>query len=204
MKINFTDVAAFYLAMAVIVVIRDLVFYDIFNFFWFCDIGLVLFAIAFFNRNIQFIKGLINIGLVAQSIFLLSIVVYAGFKIQMNGLPVVLFHTSWVNILVSIIIHLLSTNLALFLTYKEKNGASSLAYSLGVLLFLYVMSLLLTPPSYNINYVFSSDFLGFNIPFYTFLWPVLAFVPKGIYIMIGLLVIYFIAVVIYSYMIFKH
>jgi len=175
MRVNYTAIAFFYLAMAVIVVFRDLAFYDVYNFFWFCDIGLILFAIAFYLRNVQLVKGLINVGLIAQFIFIVGIVAYSVFAIQIDNLPAHLFQTSWVNVIISVSIHLLSTNLALLLTYAKKNKPSSLVYSFAVLLLLYALTLAFTPASDNVNYVFSSGFLGFAIPYYTFLWPLLAF-----------------------------
>ncbi len=168
--------ALFFLLMALIIVVRDLVFYDAYNIIWFCDLVLFLFAVAFFMRNIQMVKGLINIGLIAQFIFISEIVMYVFFGVSLSSMPSTLLRTNPINIVLSIMIHLSSTNLALLLTYQRKTRRVSLLYSFLALLLLFVLSLAFTPATDNINYVFSSAFLfGLAIPFYTILWPLLAF-----------------------------
>ncbi len=166
----------FFLLMCIFVIIRDLVYYNIYNFIWFCDIGLLLFSAAFFSRNVQFVKGLINIGLIAQFIFILEIVLYVLFGVSLSNLPAAIMSTGPINITISIIIHLLSTNLALLLTYKIKTMRISLLYSSLVLLLLFILTVSLTPAYENINYVFSSSFMfGLSVPYYKLLWPFLAF-----------------------------
>lgn len=162
--------------MTVVVFIRNLVFYTAYNFIWFCDIGLLLFFIAFLTKNDQFIKGLISIGLFAQFVFILEVILYSLFHISLSSLPSDLFRTSQANIVISLIIHLFSTNFALLMTYKKKTTRKSLIYSAGVLILLWIMTIFFTPAVYNINYVFSlSFFFGLTMPFYTLLWPLIAF-----------------------------
>jgi hypothetical protein len=168
--------AAFYLLLAVIVIVRNHLFYNDYDFIWFCDIGLVFFSFGFMTSNYQLVKGLISIGLIAQFIFLMEFTIYAAFDVSLSSMPRLLLDTSMLNIVISLSIHLLSTNLALLLTYKRKTNPSSLIYSAAVIALLFMLSLALTPAYENVNYVFSSGFIyGLSIPFYTVFWPFLVF-----------------------------
>ncbi len=168
--------AIFFLAMALIIFFRNNAYYSIYNSLWFCDFSLILFSVAFFMENVQFIKGLINIGLIAQFIYILDVIMYIIFGITWSNIPAEMLSSGLPNIIFSLAIHLFSANLALYITYSRKTKPFSLLYSAMVLLLLYFLTVFMTPPSNNVNFIFSSEFLfGLDIPFYIYLWPLLAF-----------------------------
>jgi hypothetical protein len=167
----------FFLMLSLALIFRNSVYYSMANTLWFCDFSLVLFSIAFFLRNLQFIKGLINIGLLAQFIYILELILYVSFGISLSEIPALTMNSGLFNIIYSVSIHLFSANLALYVTVRRRTKRISLMYSGLIIVFLYALTILLTPPSMNVNYIFSSEFLfGLNIPLYIYLWPLLAFI----------------------------
>ena len=168
--------AIFFTILSPMVIVNNFLYYNSYDFIWFCDVVVILFAVGFFVKNSQFIKGLINIGLITQFIFIVEFIIAIFFNISLSNTITKILTNNISSISISVATHLFSTNLAIFMTYGVKSKRSSLAYSFVVLVVLYFLTLTLTPPIENINYVFSSDFLfGIKIPFYIYLWPFIAF-----------------------------
>jgi hypothetical protein len=144
-------------------------------FFWFCDFAPILFAILFFFRKPQYVKALINFGLIPQVIFLINFfyIFFLG-KDLFNLFPN-FFELNSLYLLNTFVLHL-TTFIALLFTFKIKPQKSTFYYSLVLLVGIYLMSLIFTSPTDNINYVNSGvDLLKFSIPHYTLLWPFLVF-----------------------------
>jgi hypothetical protein len=161
--------------LEIIVVIKNVSVNDFSLFFWFCDFAPAFFALAFFMKNNQMIKGLINIGFITQvaaliggSIFLLTGLDLFGFGNILNNMKIF-------QVGVFLFVHAYSTSLALFSTYKTEIKPLSLIYSLAFLSFMFISSTLFTPFASNINYVFYLPTLSNFIPFYSYLWIILTF-----------------------------
>jgi len=150
-----------------------------FSFFWYCDFVSIFFAIAFFIKQEHLAKGLINIGLFAQWIFLFDFFYKLFFGISPLNITTSLFNLSIFFILSTLIVHL-STTIVLIFTYKSKPKKITLLYSLGFLILIYVITLIFTSSVGEINYVYSSGNLlnafKFHIPYYTELWLAIAFI----------------------------
>ena len=146
---------------------------DYFLFFWFCDFAPMLFAFAFFTDNKHFAKGIINVGLFAQMIYL-SLFIYR----LASGVTLYSIAPESTNLFYnvsSIILHS-STFFAVLLTYRTKPTRKTLLYSLLILFGMYITTLLFTNPEYGINYVYNSRaLLPFTIPYYVYLWIPITF-----------------------------
>ena len=162
----------FFLFIQLIAIIRN-VASDYNNFFWFCDFVSLPLAIGFFLKKDNFIKSLINIGLIAQLIYIGAFVytLISGYTL-LNTIPEV---RTFFYSFSSIFIHL-STIFALFFTYKIRPTIKTLFSSLMFLFGMYIIALIFTTPEQGINYVLSSKTLiPLVIPYYTELWVLLTF-----------------------------
>lgn len=164
---------AFFLLIQAIAVVRN-ISYGYYNFFWFCDFAPLPLAIGFFLRKDNFVKSIINIGLIAQGIYIVLYIykLFSGISV-LETIPQVttLFYT-----ISTIIIHL-STTFALIFTYKTKPTINTLFSSLMFLFGMYIVALFFTTPEQRINYVLSSrTLIPLVIPNYTQLWVILTFI----------------------------
>jgi len=173
---DYTFVAVIFLLLEVVALLRDYFSYkSMLHLLWFCNYAPLLLAVAFFFKNKHFIKAVINVGLVVQTVYLFIFVsLLSTGKFQYRG---VLFGTNqMLFVTTTIIIHLVVL-VALYATYHEKPTRKSLYLSFGILLFMYFTVLLFAPPEEQINMVYSyGNIIKIDIPFYTFLWPILAFI----------------------------
>jgi hypothetical protein len=167
-------VGIFFLFLQVLVSIRNIWVKDYHSFFWICDFVPVLFAIAFLTKRGQFIKGLINVSLVAQLTFVFELLVFLLFGINL-GATSALLRRGIFYMTVSILLHFFSASVALYYTLDIKPRRSALYYSAFFLAVAYILTLSFTPYDKNLNFVYSSSFLGLNIPYYTQLWLLLTF-----------------------------
>lgn len=163
-----------FLSLQVLIAVRNWVT-DYWLFYWYCDFAPLGFAVLFYWRNVQAVKGLMYIGLIGQTLYLISFVSILIFGVPFAGfdLPVM---TQPIDTTISFIMHL-STAIAFVATWHEKPEPRSLAYAMAILIVMYGSVLLFTTPnadvSYNYNYIYSGA-LQF-MPFYTTLWVPFAF-----------------------------
>jgi hypothetical protein len=168
-------IIGFFILLQILVIVKNIDTHHYINFFWFCDFVLILFAIGFFLKNDQFIKGLINIGFIPQIISIVSLSAAIFFGLNFVGFADILNYSKF-YITISFLVHLLSVNVALILTYKIKPKKESLLYSLLFLAIIFVLGLIFTPVDQNINYIYNADFLKVTIPYYTYFCIVLSFI----------------------------
>lgn len=167
-----------FLLIQAVAIIRNLS--DSYNyFFWFCDFVPLLFAIGFFFKNTNFVKGLINIGFIPQIAFLFDFLYHLILGKSLFPLTEEIFALGFFVIISTLCIHL-STSLAFLFTYKEKPNKNVLYYSCFSLILIYAVTLIFTSPLEQINFVYGpgawfSYFVSYT-PYYTVLWLVLAFV----------------------------
>jgi hypothetical protein len=172
---QYTLIGLFFLFIQAITIFRNLLS-DYNSFFWFCDFVSLPLALCFFFKKEEFVKSIVNIGLVAQLIYIVGVIyaVFSGTSF-LNTIPL---YSNIFYLLSSILIHL-STSIALFFTYKTKPTINTLFYSLIFLFGMYLVALFFTTPEQGINYVLSSGKLipwSLVIPHYTQLWVILTFV----------------------------
>lgn len=161
-----------FILLQILVILRSY-FNHNYSFFWYCDIVPILFAFSFFTKNWQMAKGIINIGLLGQLIFVvqLTYMLITGHSL----FTIAIGELSLSNTIITYFLHLSALAVLIF-SYKIKPNKKSLIYSLGFLIVLYTLTLIFTSAYQNINNVYSSDILSnFDIPHYTQLWIFLAF-----------------------------
>lgn len=147
-------------------------------FFWFCNHTPLFFAIAFFIRNMNLIKAFINVGFLIQFLWFLDFLFALLFDFYIIGMTNYVFEDLvGFTILIPILLHIFSTNVALIFTFKEKTNYVVLFYSFFYLSFLFFLTFLFTSPENNINCIYEiCEFESLTFPFYTYLWvPVMFF-----------------------------
>ena len=145
--------------------------------FWFCNHSPLLFGLAFILKRIDFIKALINFGFLAQFFWTVDFIGKFFFDFYIFNVTNYVFEDiNGVYVLIPILVHVLGTNLALFLVHHRKPKLKILIYSLVYVILLYGASLSYTDPERNINcvqYICGAQDYTFNG--YTYFWPVLIF-----------------------------
>ncbi|MEK6927932.1 MAG: hypothetical protein AABX11_05875 [Nanoarchaeota archaeon] len=161
-----------FLVIQLIAIVRNIMS-DYYLFFWFCDFVSIPLAIGFFLKKDTFIKSIINIGLIAQGIYICAYLykLFSGTTL-IDTIPDA---TNIFYVSSSIIIHL-STTIALIFTYKVKPTIRTLFSSIMFIFAMYIIALFFTTPEQGVNYVLSSrTLIPLTIPHYTELWVPLTF-----------------------------
>ena len=143
---------------------------------WFCAHTPLLFAVGFYFKQYQVIKGLISVGFIGQIGWALDFIA-SIFGVEILGVTRYVYTLESTALMISTIAaHFFGTFLALYFTYKKRIKKKSLVVSVLYGLFVFFTTYILTEPSLNINCVFEP--CGFGIPysdFYTVMWPLIAF-----------------------------
>lgn len=165
-------IGAFFLFIQLVAIVRN-IGDNYYNFFWFCDFVPITLAIGFFLKKDSFIKSIVNIGLIAQLMYVSFYIYKLFFGVSLiDTIPPV---TTFLYTTSSILIHL-STTFALMLTHKVKPTIKTLFSSLMFLFGMYVVALFFTTTEQRVNYVLSSrTLIPLVIPHYTELWVLLTF-----------------------------
>ena len=148
-----------FVLLQVVTVVRN-VLIDYIYFFWLCDFVLVLYALGFFLKNDQFVKGIVNLGLIPQIIYFVNVLILIFFGVSFfEGIDFLLGVPPFI-ILLTLLFHS-STFFAFFFTYKIKPSKISIYYSLVGVILVYLLVFLFSNPMDNPNYVFLfSDLFG--------------------------------------------
>lgn len=150
-----------FLVLQVGIIIRN--YFDHFvNFFWLCDFTAVIIAIGFFSGNTKLVRGVLNILLIPQILYILAFSTKQFVLPHLNTIPSFianLYHLGFVVrpawfIASALLLHLTGIA-ALFFTMRQPYDKTSLKYSLGLLLLVYLAAVFFTNPVDNINLVFT-------------------------------------------------
>ena len=171
-------VGVFFLVMQFFVIIANYPFDNVNVFFWFCNHVPLLFAIAFFLKDVQVIKGIINVGFLGQLVWTIDFIVRLIFGINFLNITGYLFETDsifqWILV---VFIHVFSTFVAFYFTYDKKPYMKSLLVSILYLILLYFFTYGFTPEEENINWVYMIGFgLEITHPLYVLFWPFITFI----------------------------
>ena len=151
-----------FIFLQIIAIIRNL-YSDFIFFFWFCDFIPIILAIAFFSKKYHIVKGIINVGLFPQLIYMTGFVVRIFFGISFFRGTDIFLNYDTLMIFFSILFHL-ATLIAFVFTYKIKPTRETLIYSLLGLILIYFVMIFFTAPIDDINYVFLlSNFFGAKV-----------------------------------------
>lgn len=165
----------FFLSLQVLVLVRNWVT-DYWVFYWFCDFAPGLFALFFALGKTSWVKGLLNIGLLGQGLYLLSFASALLLRIPLFGFPIDLRSGAF-NLTITFFMHC-SALVAWYATREIKPNANTLAASAIILTLMYCAVLIGTEPEtamdWNFNYIYTSPLSPF-IPHYTALWIAISF-----------------------------
>ena len=159
---SYVLVGVLFIFLQIIVIIRNL-YSDFIFFFWFCDFIPIVLAIAFFFKKYHIVKGIVNVGLFPQLIYMTGFIVRIFFGISFFGGTDIFLNYDTLMIFFSILFHL-ATLIAFSFTYKIKPTRETLIYSLLGLILIYFVMIFFTAPIDDINYVFLlSNFFGAKV-----------------------------------------
>ncbi|MAF34906.1 hypothetical protein CMO91_03605 [Candidatus Woesearchaeota archaeon] len=166
----------FLIFVQALILVRNSVFNDWGAFYWFCDSAALVFAIAVYYKNTDAIKGVLNVGLVAQIIWLVDFAsgLTGHFVLGVTEYAFSYLNTPW--ILVPLLMHVATPAIMLWQTRKHKPNRKALAWSFGYLILLFVLALA-APVEENASCV--REICGLEtirLPAYTLLWPVYSFI----------------------------
>lgn len=165
-----------FLLIQILVIVRNLQS-DFFSFFWFCDFIPVILAFCFLLHKVQAVKGILNIGLFAQTGYIIVILAKIIFGTTLFNF-VFDFPLTPQYVIPTIIIHT-STLIAFWATYKIKPTNEALSYSFMLLFSVFIVVILFGDGNanitYNYNFIYNSNLLA-GLPAYTELWIPLVFI----------------------------
>jgi len=145
--------------------------------FWFCNHTPLLFGIALLTRKHDAVKALINVGFIAQFLWTIDFAAKLLFNTYVFNVTRYVFEDiHGLYVLIPILIHVASTNLALLHTYKIKPRKKVLFYSFLYLLFLHGATVTYAAQDANVNCVWQIC----GLPQYTWegyaaFWPAIIF-----------------------------
>lgn len=174
---HYVFVALFFLLLQTFLIYANWNVERYYMYFWYCNHILVLFALAFYFKKKQAIKALIAAGLVGQIGWALDFFSFVFFGSHILGSTSYVFEITQTPVFVAtILVHLLSSFIALLFTLDIQPKVKTLFYASVYWVVLYLILLLFTTPIGNPNCVYAlCGFEHVTIPFYEFLWPFLAF-----------------------------
>ncbi len=168
-------IALFFVFLQVLIILRNY-FSGYFILYWYCDLAPSIYAIFFFFKSKDAIKGYINIGLIPQLIFLFAYFYKLVFDVSLLGDVTASLSNDLFYTLSTTIGHLASL-IAFLFVMGSKPSKKSLFYSFIFLVLIYLITLIFTSPNDYINYVYSSgNLVLFKIPYLTYIWVPLTFV----------------------------
>ncbi len=170
-------VGVFFLILQLIISYATISSGNLYNFLWFCNHAPLLFGIAFLIKKHQLVKALISFGFLGQLIWVLDFLAKLVFDTYLIGVTQYVFQLQGFGLTATISAHVLSTFLALYMTYKDPVKSNSLQVSLAYLVIIFGLSYLIVPSHLNVNCInYLCGFEELEIPFYTFLLPISAYI----------------------------
>lgn len=141
---------------------------------WSCNNFCILLAIASFRRNVQMLMGISYLGLVAQLLWIADFMSgWVGFNL--SGVADYIYKEGFTYANdVSIFVHLIIPIVILVFTIKVKPQPISILYALPYIFFIYITTILFTPPIEDINCVYLACGNDQYVPYAMYLWPIYA------------------------------
>lgn len=177
-KNKYQIIALWFLLLQILVLFENLIVYRYNIFFWFCDHAPLILAIAFFTKNKDLIKSIVNFGFIVQFIWVIDFLSKLILDKSALGVTNYMF-TGELGflVLIPLLIHSLSVNVAFIHTYKIKPTTKVLVYSAIYIISIFALSLAFTPTERNVNCIHEICGLKqYTFQGYTSLWPILVFI----------------------------
>ncbi len=142
------------------------------NIFWFCNHISLVYAYAWYRENPELMMGVTCVGLIVQLLWLVDFITRL-FGIHILHVVDYMFEGSFdYNKLVSLFLHAILPTYALYLISKKHVTKKAIVYSVLYSTALYVLTVLFSPNSKNMNCVFRPCAALIPEWHYTLLWPV--------------------------------
>ncbi len=170
--------AFFFILLQIAVIYSNIVQGRLDLFLWACDNAPIIFAIGFFLNNIDLIKGVINVVLIGQFLWVLDFLVKLVTGGYLSGVTQYFFLNPLAeSSITSLFLHVFSAFLALIFVYKYKPTKKALYYSAVYILLLFALTFSFALRGENINCI--ERICGFpqlTFPGYSYVSPILAFI----------------------------
>ena len=138
--------------------------------FWYCNNISLFFAIAFYEDNMQLVKGLSYVGILPQLLWISDFISHlVGFDLANTANYIFVEGFTFSNN-VSVILHMTVPIIAILYTFRIRPRPQSLFYSIVFIIGLYVMTLAGTAPADDVNCVFNAC-LQFSFHYNAIIWP---------------------------------
>ena len=142
--------------------------------FWSCNNFCIFLMYACYKQDMQMIKGISYLGLVSQILWILDFGSHIlGFDLSGITDYIYLEGFSYANG-VSVGVHIIVPIAVLVFSFRTKPMYTSLLYALPYIVFLYIVTLIWTPPVEDINCVFYGCGNDQYLPYNILLWPLYA------------------------------
>ena len=176
---TFIVASIFFVCLQGILIVKFSILHNFKLAYYFCYHAPILFAIAFYRKDIVMIRSLIIIGLIGQAAWLLDYFSHLIFGVYVLGNSRFILGYHGIVYVATLFSHLFSTLPALLLVRKGPLTKKAMQYAFVYFFVFYVLNLVhIIPESYNVNFVW--EFEGFDIfPFYTQLY-LLYIIPLSI------------------------
>lgn len=138
--------------------------------FWYCNNAAFFYAIAFWQKNTEYIRGINLVGILPQLLWVFDLVSpLFGLDLSDTANYVYAEGLTFSNN-VSIILHTTMPFVALWYVYRARPTSRAIGYALLYIAGLYVTTLSGTGPGDNVNCVFTGCAHG--LPYPSILWPI--------------------------------
>lgn len=138
--------------------------------FWYCNNVAFFYAIAFYEGNVNFVRGINLVGLLPQLLWVFDFLSHlAGFDLSRTADYVFVEGLTFSND-VSVVVHMTVPFIALFYLYSVRLQPRALMYSALYILGLYVATLAGTNPADDMNCVFNAC-SQYQFEFHEYAWP---------------------------------
>ncbi|MBU4070486.1 MAG: hypothetical protein KJ646_05890 [Nanoarchaeota archaeon] len=177
-KNKYNVLGFWFLFLQLLVFFENHVVYKYNIFFWFCDHAPLVISFAFFSKNKDLLKSMINFGFLVQFVWIIDFLFKIIFDKNFLGVTNYIFTAKLgFLVLIPLVIHSLCINVAFLHTYKIKPTIKVLIYSAIYVMMIYALSLTYTPIERNVNCI--HEICGLNdytFSSYTYFWPLLVFI----------------------------
>jgi hypothetical protein len=176
---KFIVASIFFVCLQALLIVKFSILQNFKLAYYFCYHAPILFAVAFYRKDIVMIRTLIIIGFIGQATWLLDYFSHLlfGFYVLGNSRFIARYHGG--TYAATLLSHLFSTLLALALVWRTPLPKKTMKYAFLYFFIFYVLNIVhIIPESYNVNFVW--EFEGFNVfPFNTELY-LLYIIPLAI------------------------
>lgn len=160
--------------LQILVIFKNLIHPEYNSFLWFCDFVPILILIGLYLNYNQFLKALINIGLISHILIVIDLIVLLIFNYSLSGIAESVLRTGKLDIFVFILLHSFTIIPLLYFNYKIEPKQRCVLYSFIFILILHIITINFARLELNVNSSFNCPSFVCSIlplPFYKWFYP---------------------------------